>query len=282
MKVAPAKLLERRPPARPAASPISNFKSEISNLAKPGRRPTLRAPRFPPTPADRPFVLVNMAMSADGKIATAGHRVSTFGSPRDLANLHALRATTDAVMCGARTAAGDVTLGNGGERYRRLRWRRGLAEFPLRIVVSGSGSLSPQAAVFQERFSPIVVLTTEQANTSKLKALRGVADEVAVFGETELDVVAALRWLRARWHVRRLLCEGGGDLNDALFRAGVVDELHLTICPLVFGGRAAPTMAEGQGQARLEDAFRLRLKSRRRVEDEVFLIFSASRAVAGA
>ena len=258
----------------PASGPARTFSGS------PTAGPEAGAPHSPLPPADRPFVLVNMAMSADGKIATANHRVSNFGSPHDLAQLHTLRATADAVMCGARTATDDVTLGNGGERYRQLRWRRGLTEFPLRVLVSGSGSLTPQAAVFQKRRSPILVLTTARASARKLKALRGVADEVAVFGEAELDVVAALRWLRARWKVRRLLCEGGGDLNDAFFRAGVVDELHLTICPFVFGGRTAPTIAEGQGQARLEDAFWLHLKSRRRVGDEQFLVFTANREIA--
>ena len=64
----------------------------------------------------------------------------------------------------------------------------------------------------------------------------------------------ALHWLRKYWGVKRLLCEGGGELNDALFRAGVVDELHLTICPKLFGGRRAPTMADGIGFPRLTAA----------------------------
>jgi riboflavin-specific deaminase-like protein len=225
----------------------------------------------------RPFVLINMAMTADGKIATANRRISTFGSPRDQAHLHELRATADAVMCGARTAdLGTVTLGNGGERYRRIRLRRGLTEFPLRVLVSGSGSLSHKALVFQQRSSPILVLTTERAAPRRLAALRAVADDVAVFGESELEVAVALRWLRTRWNVRRLLCEGGGDLNDALFRAGVVDELHLTICLFIFGGRTAPTIAEGKGRSKLMEAFPLRLRSRRRVGDELFLVFSAA------
>ena len=61
-----------------------------------------------------PFVLVNMAMSADGKIATANRAVTTFGSASDQEHLHALRATCDAIVCGARTVEEtDATLGNG-------------------------------------------------------------------------------------------------------------------------------------------------------------------------
>ena len=111
-----------------------------------------------------PFVLVNMAMTADGKIATANRVVSSFGSPRDQDHLLQLRATADAVMAGARTVdLNPVNLGPGPAKYRRLRLRRGLAEFNLRVIVSRSGTVNPNAEVFQRRFSPIIVLTTRRA-----------------------------------------------------------------------------------------------------------------------
>jgi 2,5-diamino-6-(ribosylamino)-4(3H)-pyrimidinone 5'-phosphate reductase len=231
-------------------------------------------PRPPAAPDDRPFVLVNMAMTADGKIATANRRVSSFGSARDEQQLYALRATADAVLSGARTVdLNPVTLGNGGERFGRLRRRRGLAEFPLRVVATGSGTLAPTATIFQHRFSPILLLASERASGRRLATLRAEADAVWVGGKAEVDFAAALRWLRTEWQVRRLLCEGGGELNDALFRAGLVDELHLTVCPFIFGGRMAPTIADGRGFALLADAYALRLKSARRVGTEMFLVY---------
>src|SRR5690349_10274 len=105
-------------------------------------------------PATRPFVLVNMAMTADGKIATANRSGSSFGSAHDHENLLKLRATADAVMCGARTAdLNEINLGPGGKRFQQLRKKRGLAEYNLRILVSGSGSINPSAGVFKHRFS---------------------------------------------------------------------------------------------------------------------------------
>ncbi|MBK9138192.1 MAG: dihydrofolate reductase family protein [Verrucomicrobia bacterium] len=222
-----------------------------------------------------PFVLINMAMTADGKIATANRAVSSFGSRRDVAHLYELRATVDAVMCGARTAAaGEVHLDAGGPRYQRQRLKRGLAEFNLRVVVSGSGSLPATLPLFQKRFSPIIVLTTRRAGRRGLRRLAAAADEVVICGERHLDLAAALRWLTARWGVRRLLCEGGGELNAAMFKAGLVDELHLTICPLVFGGQEAPTIASGEGAKVLADATRLELQRCRRVGDELFCVFA--------
>ncbi len=222
----------------------------------------------------RPSVLVNMSMSADGKIATTDRTISTFGSRRDHDHLLELRATADAVMCGARTAdLNDINLGPGPAKYRRMRLRRGLAEYNLRIIVTGTGSLDPSAAIFQHRFSPILVLTTARASKRRLTALHKVADVVRVCGEQEIDWPKTLRWLRAEMGVKRLLCEGGGELNDALYRAGVVDELHLTICPLIIGGRHAPTFADGQGLDRLAEAYSMKLQSLKRIGNEVFCVF---------
>ncbi len=240
------------------------------------------APRESAGPSGRPLVVVNMAMTADGKIATANRAVASFGSPRDLAHLYAQRATAEAVMCGARTAEMDgLQLGPGPARYRRLRRQRGLAEYNLRVLVSGSGSINPQATIFTRRFSPILILTTERAGERRLAALRKVADEVLVFGVRRLDFAAALAELRTRWGVRRLVCEGGGELNAALFAAELVDELHLTICPFVFGGRDAPSIADGVGVTRLAEAVRLELRSCRRHGDELFCVFAAAGRAGG-
>ena len=221
-----------------------------------------------------PFVLVNMAMTADGKIATASRRVHSFGSGRDLEHLYELRATADAVMCGARTVEISGTiLGTGGEKFRRQRLKRGLAEYSLRVIVSGSGSINPRAAIFQKHFSPVIILTTARVSEMKLRSLRTIADDVKVCGKREINFAAALRWLRTKWGVKRLLCEGGGELNDALFRADLVDELYLTICPKIFGGSKAPTIADGAGFSRLADAATLQIKSLKRAGNEVFAVF---------
>lgn len=222
----------------------------------------------------RPFVFVNMAMTADGKIATFNRLVSSFSSKRDQEHLYELRATADAVMAGARTLdLNKVLLGPGGERFKKKRLRNGLGEYSLRVIVSGSGSIDPDAAVFRHCFSPIILLISGRASRTKLRRLRHLVTDVLICGKTELDFAGAFRQLRRKWNVKRLLCEGGGELNAALFKAGLVDELHLTICPKLFGGRWAPTIADGTGFESLFKAARLELKSFDRVGDEVFLVY---------
>ena len=219
----------------------------------------------------RPFVLINMAMSADGKIAPPHRRFVAFGSRRDHKNLLALRATADAVMCGARTVdSAPVTLDSGGAAYERRRLRGGLAKQNLRIVVSGSGSVDPGAAIFRHPGSPLIVLSSGQAPKSRLAKLKRLADCVKVCGKNRVALGQALGWLRREWAVKRLLCEGGGELNFELLRLGLVDELHLTICPKIIGGKDAPTIADGDGFAHLAKAANLKLTRQRRVGDELF------------
>ncbi len=212
-----------------------------------------------------------MAMSADGKIAPPHRRFVAFGSRRDHANLLALRATADAVMCGARTVdSAPVTLDAGGAAYEQRRLRAGLARQNLRIVVSGCGSVDLRAAVFQHQVSPVIVLASGQAPKSRLAKLERLANCVKVCGEKSVSLGQALGWLRREWAVKRLLCEGGGELNFELLRLGLVDELHLTLCPRVIGGRDAPTIADGEGFASLAKTASMKMTRQRRIGDELF------------
>lgn len=224
----------------------------------------------------KPFVLINMGMTADGKIATPDRSVSTFGSRADHDHLLDLRATVHAVMSGARTVDSHrVDLGPGGPRHRRQRVRNGLEEYNLRVVVSGSATLKPQAAIFQTDFSPIIVLAAGNAPKRRLARLEAAGADLAQFGESEVDLKQALNWLGKAHGVRRLLCEGGGALNDAMLRAGLVDEVHLTICPIILGGRDAATIADGVGFQRLKDARQFELQSRKQIGDELFCVYRA-------
>jgi riboflavin-specific deaminase-like protein len=218
-----------------------------------------------------PFVYMNVATTADGKIAPMNRRFVPFSSRRDQELLLELRTHADAVMAGARTVdLYPVSLGPGPKKYRQRRLKQKRAEYNLRIVVSGSGSLNPKAKIFKKRFSPIIILTTE---TGKKRLVRNKvrADEIKVCGKKEINFRYALQWLRSKWNVKSLLCEGGGELNEALFKAKLVNEIFLTFCPVIFGGRQAPTMVDGQGFTSSKDAPRLKIKSLRRLGDELFL-----------
>ena len=229
-------------------------------------------------PKNRPYILLNMSMSADGKIASTNRRLNHFSSRRDHQHLYELRATVDAVMNGARTVdTAPIKMDPGPPAFRRRRIRDGLAEYNLRVVVTGRGSLDPAAEIFRHDFSSIIVLTSRRCPPKNLARLKAVAAEVIVAGSETVDFAAALKRLRAKWRIRRLLCEGGGALNDALFRADLIDELHLTVCPLVIGGSHAPTISDGLGIEQLTDARRFHLTRRKQTGGELFLTYHRNR-----
>ncbi len=221
-----------------------------------------------------PFVYLNVATTADGKIAPANRKFEAFSSQRDHDLLLKLRAGADAVMSGARTVdATPINLGPGGKKFRQMRRNAGLSEYNLRVIVSGSASIDPNAEIFKHKFSPIIVLVTERASRKRIERLEKLGAEVAIFGKTDLDFPKALRWLRKKWNVKRLLCEGGGEINAALFRDGLVNQVYQTLCPVIFGGRTAPTLADGEGIEKLNDAIRLKMKSMKRHGDEMYLVW---------
>jgi 2,5-diamino-6-(ribosylamino)-4(3H)-pyrimidinone 5'-phosphate reductase len=224
-----------------------------------------------------PFVFLNVATTADGKLAPGNRHYVPFSSKRDQEVLMELRTDADAVMAGARTVAvPGVTLGPGKEKYRKMRLQKGRAEHNIRIVVTGSGRLDPELAVFRPQPGPLIILTTERISKPALKGLSERA-EVRIFGEKTVNFREALAWLAKEHGVKRLLCEGGGEINAALFEAGLVDEIYMTLCPVIFGGRNAPTLADGEGVEKLSEAIPLELKKMKRVGDELFLVYKVKK-----
>ena len=222
--------------------------------------------------AERPYVSVNMVMSLDGKISTVSREPAQFSSREDKRLLLELRARADAVMAGGGTVAADrMSMGVPRLRLQRSRLRRGKPAQPVRVIVSGTlRSLSPRLKVFQRKVSPLVIFCSARAPKSKRKLFSRHA-VVAVCGKREVDLRRACLFLKRRFGVRHLHVEGGAALNGALLDAGLVDELDLTLTSLIFGGRNAPTLMEGEGRARIRGALAMKLVSVRQIGGEVFL-----------
>ena len=160
---------------------------------------------------ERPFVLINMAMSADGKIASTDRQLISLGTKRDHDHLLKLRSTVDTVMCGSRTIeSGNITMDAGGKKYEQKRVSNGLAKQNLRVLISGSGSIKTTAKIFQNRNSPIIIFVSKQAPPKHLEKLKKVANEVIVYGNKTVSLGQSLKYLSQKWNSKRLLCEGGG------------------------------------------------------------------------
>lgn len=180
---------------------------------------------------DGPWLRVNFVSSLDGAMELDGHSAGLSGGP-DKRVFGILRMLCDALVVGAGTLR--------TEGYRALRldatrraWRRehGLAEYPTLVVVSASLDLDPAQPAFAD--APVRPLVLTHRRAASPAGLAEVADLLR-YGDTEVDLAAGLAELRRRG-LRQLLCEGGPQLFGALTRADLVDELCLTISPLLAG-----------------------------------------------
>lgn len=198
-------------------------------------------------PRARPHVTIVCATSLNGKLSTAARDPVRFTSRADRARLHALRDGADAILLGAATLrAEDPPLLPTAER-RAARASRGLALDPIRAIVSRTLDLPVGRALERAREAPVHVFTTGQAGEAPARRLEDAGIHVHDLG-SPLDYARVLETL-AGLGVKRLVCEGGGEINAGLLEAGLVDDLALTLCPVVIGGSAAPTLVDGVGFA---------------------------------
>jgi 2,5-diamino-6-(ribosylamino)-4(3H)-pyrimidinone 5'-phosphate reductase len=215
---------------------------------------------------DRPFVTLNVAMTADGKTDTVARRGATISSPHDLARVDRLRAESDAVLVGGRTLLGDdprLTVKSADLRAERR--ARGLEENPIKVGIVSNADLRDDSRFLTAGPAQVMLFTTQRTSPAQIIRLRERGAQVFVMGERRVDLVRAFHRLRGHG-VKRLLVEGGGTLNAELLRLRLVDEVYLYIAPLIFGGADAPTLADGVGLQRKE-AIHLQLSTAETLRD---------------
>ncbi len=186
----------------------------------------------------RPFVVLKLASSLDGRIATAAGESRWITGPEARAAVHRLRARMDAVMVGAETALADDP---------ELTARRGdrVVHRPVRVVVDSRLRVPPRARPYRGEAGRSWVLCAPRAPSARRRALEagGVRVLEVPARAGGVDLSRALRLL-AREGLGELLVEGGGKLAAALLRGGLVDELHWFSAPRLLGGDGRPALGE--------------------------------------
>lgn len=198
----------------------------------------------------RPYVHINVAMTADGKIDTCERRGATISSQHDKQRVDSLRAEVDAVMVGGRTLLDEnpqLTVKSADLRAERE--ARGLAPNPAKVGIVSNADLQPESDFLNTGPARIVIFTTQQTSSSQLEFLHGRGVEVYLHDTKRVDLPKALSTLK-EIGINHLLVEGGATLNFELLRLELVDELTAYVAPLVFGGEFAPTLAAGPGLVR--------------------------------
>jgi riboflavin biosynthesis pyrimidine reductase len=211
----------------------------------------------------RPRVVADMVATVDGRAAISGRSVG-LGNDADRALLRELRAEADAILVGTGTLAAERYANLLDDEARERRAAAGRPPHPVVVTVSRRMALPvPEAPVFSEPGVPILAFA--EAGTAA-EAPSVAADLTVVALPAPLSLAAALAELHARG-VRGVLCEGGPSLLRRLVAEGLLDDLCVTVAPLLAAG-GAPSILEGDA---LGDPARLALRDVHRSDDHVFL-----------
>jgi riboflavin-specific deaminase-like protein len=226
--------------------------------------------------ANRPFVTANFALTWDARISTRRATPSDFSSKRDKRRLVEIRAQCDAILVSAKTIAVDnMSMGLPDETLRAARVRRRMAAYPTRVLLTNSGCIDPRLKIFEKDFSPIVIFSTTRMPANLRTALAPKAD-LWLHESAAVNLPAMMATLRREYGVKRLVCEGGAQVLRSLLAADLVDEIHTTLCPRIFGGSAAPTLT-GVAPDFFPRSIPLALTKMEVVEGECFLRYRVQR-----
>jgi len=210
----------------------------------PSGKPDYTGLDFPDAPLDRPYIIINMVASIDGKVTIQGTERG-LGSPTDQRLMRELRVNADIVLNGAGTLRASGTSSRlDVEELERIRVDRGLAPQPISAVLSRSGTLplDRRFCTALDEFDAVLYLSTA-APTASREALLATG-RLIIDVPVEAELPASLRHMRHELGVQLCLVEGGPSINGALFEQNVVDELFLTLGPVVAGGPDALTAVE--------------------------------------
>ena len=218
----------------------------------------------------RPYVVVNIAMSADGKISTRERRQVRISGTQDFTRVDQLKAGCDAIMVGIGTVlADDPSLTVKSEKCLNYRRKQGWDDHPLRVVVDSSGATPPDASILHKGKGKRVVAVSKRADPIKISVLEKKAT-ILVAGKDEVDLIVLMDKL-GNLGIHRIMVEGGGTLIAGLMKAGLVNEIYTLIGNIIIGGKDAPTITDGEGFIKESEFTRLTLLEARRIDNGILL-----------
>jgi 2,5-diamino-6-(ribosylamino)-4(3H)-pyrimidinone 5'-phosphate reductase len=196
---------------------------------------------------NRPHILVNAAMSVDGKLDSVARKGISISSLDDKFRVDRLRARMDAILVGGRTVLEeDPKLTVKSAALRAERKAAGLTENPAKVAVVSMANLKLDGSFMRVGPALRLVYTTSRTPAEQIARLEDAGAQVFVLGEARVDLSAVTESLFGQGF-RNLLVEGGGTIIAEFFRLDLVDELSLYIAPQILGGATAPTLADGPG-----------------------------------
>ena len=218
---------------------------------------------------NRPFIFINSAMSADGKLSTKERKQVKISGRLDFERVDELRARADAIMVGIGTVlADDPSLTVKSPERKAARKAAGKSENPVRIIVDSAARTPLDADLFKKGKGLRIIAVSNSAPAEKIKNLEEKA-LVLKTGDLKVDLGELAAKLK-EMGINTLMVEGGATLNWGMLSAGLVDEIYTFVGNLIIGGKTAPTFMDGEGFAEAE-LLGLELLSAEKIEDGILL-----------
>jgi 2,5-diamino-6-(ribosylamino)-4(3H)-pyrimidinone 5'-phosphate reductase len=192
-------------------------------------------------------------MSIDGKISTRKND-SAISSKLDLVRVHKLRSTVDGIVIGISTVLEDDPMLN--VRYSTTRKKN-----PTRIIIDSKARIPLNSRIIESSNKiQTIIAVTHNASPRKIKEIQSKGVQVLEYGNGRVNLRNLFQQLE-KMGLKKIIVEGGGEINWSVLKSGLVNELVVTISPVVIGGRDAKTLVEGKGFTNISDGIKMKLSN---------------------
>jgi len=208
-----------------------------------------------------PYVVFSAAITLDGKLATRTGD-SKLSSKADKNRVHKLRGKVDAILIGKNTAKLDDPI---------LSVHHTKKKNPIRIILDSNATIKNNSRILRTSSKiPTIIAVGERASKKNLQRLEKLPVQIIVCGKNRINIKKLLGILRKQG-IKKILVEGGGETNWSFVKENLTDEMIITITPYFVGGATATTLVDGDGFPTIAKSTKLKLKSIRRMNNEIVL-----------
>ena len=209
----------------------------------------------------RPHVIFSAAITLDGKLATRTGD-SKLSSKADKNRVHKLRGKVDAILVGKNTAKLDDPILSIHDTKKKN---------PTRIILDSSATIKNSSRILRTSSKiPTIIAVGEKAHKKNLQRLEKLPVQIIICGKNQVNIKKLLVMLRKQG-IKKILVEGGGETNWSFVKENLIDEIIITITPYLVGGVSATTLVDGDGFSTITKSTKLKLKSARRMNNEIIL-----------
>lgn len=217
----------------------------------------------------KPYVILNAAMTLDGKIATKTGS-SNISSPEDKIRVHELRKEVGAIMVGIGTVIAD------NPKLTVHKIESELSDNPVRVIVDSKGRTPIAAKVTNNDADTIIAIANKYKDdfivSDRYAELKKRAD-IFFSGDEKVDLKALLNYLSEK-NIRTVMLEGGSELNFSMIKEGLINEIRIAIAPMVVGGKDAKTLFGGEGFDEMSEAVKLELTDSYTLGEDLILVYN--------